>query len=99
MLERVRFEVMPLDLTTPKPLLGAEREALRYGAGAPASHAGAFEAAYAAAWLPVFRFALAWTMPSAAPTNVIVECSYAFSAPQHVVATDDGGATWRELKP
>jgi RNA polymerase sigma-70 factor (ECF subfamily) len=60
-LERVRFEVMPLDLTTPEPLLSAEREALLYGAGAPVSYAGAFEAVYAAAWLPVFRFALAWT--------------------------------------
>ena len=60
-LERVRFEVMPLDLTTPTPLLSAEREVTRFGAGAPDSHAGAFEAAYAAAWLPVFRFALAWT--------------------------------------
>jgi RNA polymerase sigma-70 factor (ECF subfamily) len=27
----------------------------------PDPHAGAFEASYAAAWLPVFRFALAWT--------------------------------------
>ena len=60
-LERVRFEMMPLDLTAPKPALSAEREPLRFGANAPDSHAGAFEAAYQAAWLPVFRFALAWT--------------------------------------
>src|ERR1035437_3708661 len=60
-LERVRFEMMPLDLTAPKPALSAEREPLRFGAGAPDAQTTAFEAAYAAAWLPVFRFALAWT--------------------------------------
>jgi photosystem II stability/assembly factor-like uncharacterized protein len=26
-------------------------------------------------------------------------CDYAFAMPQHLVATDDGGATWHELKP
>jgi len=60
-LERVRFEMMPLDLTAPQPSLGAEREPLRFGAGAPDAQTAAFETAYAAAWLPVFRFALAWT--------------------------------------
>jgi RNA polymerase sigma-70 factor (ECF subfamily) len=53
--------MMPLDLAAPKPALSAEREPLRFGANPPDSHAGAFEAAYAAAWLPIFRFALAWT--------------------------------------
>jgi hypothetical protein len=37
--------------------------------------------------------------PVALPTNMAVACSYAFTPPQHLVATDDGGATWRELKP
>ena len=27
------------------------------------------------------------------------QCDYAFAPPQHLVATDDGGATWHELKP
>jgi photosystem II stability/assembly factor-like uncharacterized protein len=31
-----------------------------------------------------------------APTTI---CDYAFGPPQHLVATDDGGATWVELKP
>lgn len=31
-----------------------------------------------------------------APTTI---CDYAFAPPQHLVATDDGGATWIELKP
>jgi RNA polymerase sigma-70 factor (ECF subfamily) len=60
-LERVRFEVMPLDLTSPKQALSAEREPLRFGTGTPDGGTGAFEAAYQSAWLPVFRFALAWT--------------------------------------
>ena len=33
----------------------------------------------------------------AAPTNMSVECSYAFSPPQHLVATDDGGVTWHQI--
>jgi hypothetical protein len=35
--------------------------------------------------------------PSPAPTNMTVTCDYAFSPPQHLVATDDGGATWHQL--
>ena len=31
-----------------------------------------------------------------APTEI---CDYAFAPPQHLVATDDGGATWVEVKP
>jgi RNA polymerase sigma-70 factor (ECF subfamily) len=61
MLERVRFDVMPFDLTAPKPSPTAEGQPLRLAASVSERHAGAFEAAYAAAWLPVFRFALAWT--------------------------------------
>jgi hypothetical protein len=38
-------------------------------------------------------------IPASAPTNMTVACSDAFSPPQHLVATDDGGATWHELKP
>jgi RNA polymerase sigma-70 factor (ECF subfamily) len=53
--------MMPLDLTAPNPSLSAELEPLRSGVDTPDAHAGAFEAAYAAAWLPIFRFALAWT--------------------------------------
>ena len=26
-------------------------------------------------------------------------CDYAFSPPQHLVATDDGGATWHTVLP
>ena len=61
LLERVRFDVMPLDLAAPGPNPTADGEPLRLAASVPDSHAGAFEAAYEAAWLPVFRFALAWT--------------------------------------
>jgi RNA polymerase sigma factor, sigma-70 family len=61
MLERVRFDVMPFDLTAPRPSPTADGQPLRLAASLPDPHAGGFEAAYAAAWLPVFRFALAWT--------------------------------------
>ena len=61
MLERVRFEVMPIDLTAPRPNPTADAQALRLVASVPDPHASAFAAAYAAVWLPVFRFALAWT--------------------------------------
>ena len=61
MLERVRFDVMPLDLATPGPNPTADGQPLRLTTSVPDSHAGAFEAAYEAAWMPVFRFALAWT--------------------------------------
>jgi photosystem II stability/assembly factor-like uncharacterized protein len=37
--------------------------------------------------------------PTPAPTNMTVTCDYAFAPPQHLVATDDGGATWHELNP
>jgi RNA polymerase sigma-70 factor (ECF subfamily) len=60
-LERVRFDVMPLDLAAPGPSPTADGQPLRIAARAPDPHSGAFEAAYGAAWLPVFRFALAWT--------------------------------------
>ena len=61
MLERVRFEVMPFDLTAPGPNPTADGQPLGRAGSVSDSHAGAFEVAYAAAWLPVFRFALAWT--------------------------------------
>ena len=35
--------------------------------------------------------------PSPPPTNMTVTCDYAFSPPQHLVATDDGGATWQQI--
>jgi hypothetical protein len=35
--------------------------------------------------------------PTAMPTNVSVECSQAFSPPQHLVATDNGGVTWHQV--
>jgi photosystem II stability/assembly factor-like uncharacterized protein len=35
--------------------------------------------------------------PSPPPTNTTVICDYAFSPPQHLVATDDGGATWHQI--
>jgi RNA polymerase sigma-70 factor (ECF subfamily) len=61
LLERVRFDVMPLDLAAPGPNRTADGKPLRLAASGPDSHVGAFETIYAAAWLPVFRFALAWT--------------------------------------
>jgi photosystem II stability/assembly factor-like uncharacterized protein len=36
--------------------------------------------------------------PSGLP-NVHVICDYAYAPPQHLIATNDGGATWVELKP
>ena len=60
-LERVRFDVMPLDLTHPDRTHTAYGQPLRLDASVSDPHAGSFEAAYAEAWLPVFRFALAWT--------------------------------------
>lgn len=38
-------------------------------------------------------------LPSMAPTNMTVICDYAFAPPEHLVVTNDGGATWRELIP
>lgn len=61
MFERVRFDVMPFDLTAPKATTSADGQSLPRAASVPDPQAGAFEAAYSAAWLPVFRFALAWT--------------------------------------
>ena len=61
MLERVRFDVMPFDLTAPGPNPTVDGQPLGCAGSVPDSHAGAFEVAYATAWLPVFRFALAWT--------------------------------------
>jgi RNA polymerase sigma-70 factor (ECF subfamily) len=61
MFERVRFDVMPFDATAPRPNHTADGQTLRLAASVPDPHAGEFEAAYEATWLPVFRFALAWT--------------------------------------
>jgi RNA polymerase sigma-70 factor (ECF subfamily) len=61
MFERVRFDMMPLDLTAPKATTSADGQSLPRAAGVSDPHVGTFEAAYAAAWLPVFRLALAWT--------------------------------------
>ena len=61
MLERVRFDVMPFDLTAPKPSQAEEGRPPRFTASAIDTQASAFEATYETAWLPVFRFALAWT--------------------------------------
>jgi RNA polymerase sigma-70 factor (ECF subfamily) len=61
MLERVRFDVMPTDLIAPKPSRTAEGQPPRFATSVADTQAGAFEAAYDTAWLPVFRFALAWT--------------------------------------
>jgi RNA polymerase sigma-70 factor (ECF subfamily) len=61
MLERVRFDVMPFDVTARKPNLAIDAPTPHLAASASDSHGGAFEAAYAGSWLPVFRFALAWT--------------------------------------
>lgn len=58
-LQRVRFEVMPTDLTAAKQSPAAEGQSGR--ATAADAYARDFDAAYSAAWLPVFRFALAWT--------------------------------------
>ena len=35
--------------------------------------------------------------PAALPTNMSVDCSQAFSPPQHLVATDDGGVSWHQV--
>ncbi len=35
--------------------------------------------------------------PTPLPTNLSVECSQAFSPPQHLVVTYDGGATWHQV--
>jgi hypothetical protein len=61
LLERVRFDVMPFDLTAPKGAPTADGQSLPRAASVSDLEADEFEAAYAAAWLPVFRFALAWT--------------------------------------
>jgi RNA polymerase sigma-70 factor, ECF subfamily len=58
--ERVRFDMMPIDLTAPRSG-SASDQSLRRGASSSDPYAGAFETAYGVAWLPVFRFALAWT--------------------------------------
>jgi len=33
------------------------------------------------------------------PGAPAAQCDYAYAPPQHLVTTDDGGATWVELKP
>jgi len=37
--------------------------------------------------------------PCPQPSNGFAICDYAFSPPNHLVATDDGGATWHQLDP
>jgi len=37
--------------------------------------------------------------PCPQPSGGFMTCDYAFAPPIHLVATDDGGATWIELKP
>ena len=59
MLERVRFDVMPTDLTAPKQSLSTAGQSGH--ATTADAYARDFDEAYSAAWLPVFRFALAWT--------------------------------------
>jgi RNA polymerase sigma-70 factor, ECF subfamily len=71
LLERVRFDVMP-DLVTPERSLAAEGRAARATPNAD-THVGAFEAAYETAWLPVFRFALAWTNDWSAAEDIAQE--------------------------
>ena len=60
-LERVRFDVMPLDVTSTRANFTADGQPARLAESVPDPHAGTFETAYADTWLPVFRFALAWT--------------------------------------
>jgi RNA polymerase sigma-70 factor (ECF subfamily) len=60
MLERVRFDVMPT-VTAPRPSLSTAGQSGRATAAEADVYASEFDAAYSAAWLPVFRFALAWT--------------------------------------
>jgi len=37
--------------------------------------------------------------PCPQPLGGFTICDYAFAPPIHLVATDDGGAAWIELKP
>jgi len=55
----VRRDAIRFDRGQPTPT--ADGKPLRLAASVPDPHSGAFETAYATAWLPVFRFALAWT--------------------------------------
>lgn len=64
MLERLWFEVMPIDLTAPEQSLSAAGRSGRAAAAEADVYARDFDAAFWAAWLPVFRFArdtLTWT--------------------------------------
>jgi RNA polymerase sigma-70 factor (ECF subfamily) len=71
-LKRVRFEMMPLDLSAGTP--GTEPVTRRSDSIAEAeTGARAFETAYNGAWLPVFRFALAWTNDWAAAEDLAQE--------------------------
>jgi RNA polymerase sigma-70 factor, ECF subfamily len=69
--ERVRFEMMPLDISAGKPV--TETVMGSGPAGAAEAESRSFEAAYDAAWLPVFRFALAWTNDWAAAEDLAQE--------------------------
>jgi RNA polymerase sigma-70 factor (ECF subfamily) len=60
MFERVRFDVMRNDLMA-RTSLSTVGEPERTTAADADPYASAFDSAYSAAWLPVFRFALAWT--------------------------------------
>lgn len=59
--ERVRFDMMPIDSTAHRATLTPDGPSPPRIASVSDNQADAFEAAYAEAWLPVFRFALAWT--------------------------------------
>jgi RNA polymerase sigma-70 factor (ECF subfamily) len=61
LLKRVRFDVMPLDVTASRPAHAVGHLSTRPATSVPDPREAEFEAAYAQAWLPVFRFALAWT--------------------------------------
>jgi hypothetical protein len=49
-------------------------------------------------WMVVSESNPPCPQPSGFP-NVHVICDYAYAPPQHLIATNDGGATWVELKP
>jgi RNA polymerase sigma-70 factor (ECF subfamily) len=65
--------MMPLDLPVSKTAAEPTRHRVDGSAATSAADARVFEAAYEQAWLPVFRFALAWTNDWAAAEDLAQE--------------------------
>jgi hypothetical protein len=89
--ERVRFDMMPIDLTAPRSGSASDqplRKVWPFNAG-PIDFADALHG-----WMVVSESEPPCPQPPGGGHTV---CDYAYAPAQHLVATNDGGATWTEL--